>query len=214
MAEALTARQRDVLEMIRKCMHETQRPPTVREIGEHFQISSTNGVRAILLALERKGHLKRSPRLSRGLLPMDMAEAQENETNADWLEVPVLGRAAAGAPILAEETRDGEHLRVPRSWVPKGRDFFALKVRGESMCEAGIMDGDTVVAAKAAEARDGEIIVALLGDEATIKTFYSRPNMVELRPANHTFKPIHVKATSPEFRVLGKVVAVWRNYPI
>jgi repressor LexA len=196
-------------------MHEMQRPPTVREIGEHFQISSTNGVRAILLALERKGHLKRSPRLSRGLLPVDAPDSHgRDEASEEWLEVPLLGRAAAGAPILAEETRDGEHLRVPRSWVPKGRDCFALKVRGESMCEAGIMDGDTVVAAKAAEARDGEIIVALLGDEATIKTFYARPNMVELRPANHAFKPIHVKATSPEFRVLGKVVAVWRNYPI
>jgi repressor LexA len=214
MSETLTARQNEVLEFIRARMQEFHRPPTVREIGEHFQIRSTNGVRAILLALERKGSLQRSPRLSRGLMPVGMDEAQDRapgHSGEDWLEVPVLGRAAAGSPILAQETTD-EMLRIPRPAIPRGTPCFALKVRGESMREAGIMDGDFVIAAKSEVARNGDTIVALLGEEATIKTYHSEKGQVELRPENRDFKPIVVNARSEEFRVLGKVVAVWRTY--
>ena len=219
MSEALTARQKDVLDMIRTRMQESHRPPTVREIGAHFLIRSTNGVRAILLALERKGYLKRSPRLSRGLLPVGMEETHEAPVHTEaeresdeWLEVPLLGRAAAGSPILAEAAADAEMLRIPRPWVPRGQTCFALKVRGESMRDAGILDGDVVVAAKTHQARNGETVVAMLGDEATIKTFHATKGRVELHPANASFQPILVDANSPELRILGKVVAVWRTY--
>jgi len=221
MSELLTSRQQDVLEFIRARMKEFRCPPTVREIGEHFQIRSTNGVRAILLALERKGHLQRSPRLSRGLLPVEMEDHNEPEaaqqsvsTHEDWLEVPVLGRAAAGSPILAQEVHGGDMLRIPRPSIPRGTPCFALKVHGESMREGGILDGDYVIAAKTDKARNGDTIVALLGEEATIKIYHSDKGKIELRPQNRDFQPIQVHATGEEFRVMGKIVAVWRTYPM
>lgn len=215
MSEILTSRQQDVLEFIRARMQEFRRPPTVREIGEHFQIRSTNGVRAILLALERKGHLQRSPRLSRGLMPVGMEEAIKAEARDGgdgWLEVPLLGRAAAGSPILAQESHEAEMLKIPRPSIPRGTPCFAVKVRGESMREAGILDGDFVVAAKTNQARNGDTIVALLGEEATIKTYRASKDKVELLPQNRDFQPIVVDSRSEEFRILGKVVAVWRTY--
>ncbi len=212
MSHDLTARQREVLEMIRSYLAANHRPPTVREIGEHFRISSTNGVRAILLALEKKGRLTRSPHLSRGILPVEEPEGASSAAEPEnVLEIPLLGRVAAGSPILAEETA-GEMFSVPRGWVPHGGKCFALKVRGESMREAGIMNGDTIVAARTAEVCNGDIVVALLGDEATVKSYYRTSSEIELRPHNSEFQPIHVSASSPEFRVLGKVVAVWRGY--
>ncbi len=217
MSELLTSRQQDVLEFIRSRMQDTHRPPTVREIGEHFQIRSTNGVRAILLALERKGHLQRSPRLSRGLLPVSMEDTRETTAPSlargeDWLEVPVLGRAAAGSPILAQETHTGESLKIPRPSIPRGTKCFAVQVRGESMREGGILDGDYVIAAKTEQARNGDTIVALLGEEATIKIFQNEQGAVSLLPQNRDFQPIRVDSTSEEFRILGKVVGVWRTY--
>ncbi|MCB9496911.1 MAG: transcriptional repressor LexA [Fibrobacteria bacterium] len=220
----LTDRQREVLDFIRIRVRDNHRPPTVREIGDHFDIRSTNGVRVILDALEKKGHLKRSPRLSRGLTVVETPgslEAAESpsgassssETSAtlseDFLRIPLLGRVAAGAPILALENAE-ETLVVPRSLV-SARQAFALKVRGDSMLEAGILDGDIIFAQPQAQARKGETVVALVGDDATVKDFYPEGDKVRLQPRNSAYSPIWVTSQSPDFRILGKVIGVFRS---
>lgn len=215
----LTERQRDVLEFIRVRVRDNHRPPTVREIGDHFEIRSTNGVRVILDALEKKGHLKRSPRLSRGLSVIDSegdaleaAEASSHGNSSrseDWLRVPLLGRVAAGNPILALEHAE-ETMVVPRSLLPT-RQAFALKVRGDSMQEAGIFDGDIVFAHPQVQALRGETVVALVGDDATVKDFYPEGDKVRLQPRNSSYSPIWVTSTSPDFRILGKVIGVFRS---
>lgn len=215
----LTERQREVLDFIRVRVRDNHRPPTVREIGDHFEIRSTNGVRVILDALEKKGHLKRSPRLSRGLSVVESdastLEANESATSApttrelEWLRVPLLGRVAAGSPILALEHAE-ETLVVPRSLLPT-RQAFALKVRGDSMQEAGIFDGDIVFAHPQAQAQRGETVVALVGDDATVKDFYPEGDKVRLQPRNGAYSPIWVTSASPDFRILGKVVGVFRT---
>lgn len=218
----LTDRQREVLDFIRDRVRENHRPPTVREIGDHFDIRSTNGVRVILDALEKKGQLKRSPRLSRGLSVIDSpAELEAAEAlvtaartrgpvaSEDWIRVPLLGRVAAGAPILALEHAE-DTLVIPRSLLPT-REAFALKVRGDSMQEAGILDGDIVFAHPQAQAFRGEMVVALVGDDATVKDFYPEGDKVRLQPRNAAYSPIWVTSASPDFRILGKVVGVFRT---
>jgi repressor LexA len=171
----LTDRQREVLDFIRDRVRDSHRPPTVREIGDHFDIRSTNGVRVILDALEKKGQLKRSPRLSRGLSvidsPADLEAAEafvapvaakgtsrDIGLHEDLIRVPLLGRVAAGAPILALEHAE-DTLVIPRSLLPT-KEAFALKVRGDSMQEAGILDGDIVFAHPQNQAHKGETVVA------------------------------------------------------
>ncbi len=214
----LTERQREVLAFIRIRVRENHRPPTVREIGDHFEIRSTNGVRVILDALEKKGFLKRSPRLSRGLSVVDTDPASlgaaESPTSGaapevEWLSVPLLGRVAAGSPILALEHAE-ETLTIPRSMLSTSR-AFALKVRGDSMQEAGIFDGDIVFAHPQSQAQKGETVVALVGDDATVKDFYPEGDKVRLQPRNSSYSPIWVTSTSPDFRILGKVVGVFRS---
>lgn len=218
----LTHRQRQVLEFIRDRVNETHCPPTVREICDHFDIRSTNGVRVILEALEKKGHLKRSPRLSRGLTvvedgtPSTSAEASSSSSSSaltasdeEFFRIPLLGRVAAGQPILAVENAE-ETLTIPKSLlsVPNA---FALKVQGESMQEIGIMDGDIVFARPQSTANNGETIVALVGDEATVKDYYPERHRIRLQPRNATMEPIWISSRSPDFRILGKVVGVFRS---
>lgn len=215
----LTERQREVLDFIRVRVRDNHRPPTVREIGDHFEIRSTNGVRVILDALEKKGHLKRSPRLSRGLSVIESEgsalEAAESTSRhspvreEEWLRVPLLGRVAAGTPILALEHAE-ETMVVPRSML-SARQAFALKVRGDSMQEAGIFDGDIVFAHPQVQALRGETVVALVGDDATVKDFYPEGDKVRLQPRNASYSPIWVTSSSPDFRILGKVIGVFRS---
>ena len=217
----LTHRQRQVLDFIRERVKETHCPPTVREICDHFDIRSTNGVRVILEALEKKGQLKRSPRLSRGLSVVEEPSSPQVESPSpsaasvlhasedEFFRVPLLGRVAAGQPILALENAE-ETLTVPRSLlaVPNA---FALKVQGESMQEIGIMDGDIVFARPQSTANTGETIVALVGDEATVKDYYPERHRIRLQPRNSSMEPIWISSRSPDFRVLGKVVGVFRS---
>lgn len=218
----LTHRQRQVLEFIRDRVRDTHCPPTVREICEHFDIRSTNGVRVILEALEKKGHLKRSPRLSRGLSVVESeANAQtelpasssvresDSEEEEEFLRVPLLGRVAAGQPILAIEQAE-ETFTIPRTLLPT-KHAFALRVQGESMREIGIMDGDIVFAQPQSTAQTGETVVALVGDEATVKDYFPERHRIRLQPRNATMEPIWISSRSPEFRILGKVVGVFRT---
>ena len=213
----LTHRQRQVLDFIRDKVRDTHCPPTVREICDHFDIRSTNGVRVILEALEKKGQLKRSPRLSRGLSVVDEAPSTPtpasteilNTTDEEFLRIPLLGRVAAGQPILATENTE-ETLTIPRHMLSVS-NAFALKVRGESMQEIGILDGDIVFAHPQNTANTGETIIALVGEEATVKDYYPERHRIRLQPRNAAMEPIWISSRSPDFRILGKVVGVFRS---
>lgn len=188
-----------ILAFIQSFTREKGFPPTIREIGEAFGISSTNGVRYYLTMLEKGGHLKRSGRISRGIGPTSPPAATG---------IPILGRVAAGQPILAEENHEGTLETSEVFGDPRG--LFALKVRGDSMIDAGILAGDYVIVRSQEDARAGEIVVALVGDEATVKYYRPREDSVELVPANPKYEPI-VVAEESDFRILGTVRGVIRT---
>ena len=210
--QGLTKRQSQTLDFIRRSINERGYPPTLREIGEHMGIRSTNGVNDHLRALERKGYLRREDMKSRAL---KLVEAAETSTpvpiDDDMIEVQVLGRVAAGLPVLAEENII-DTVRIDRLLVRGGREIFGLRVSGDSMIEAGILSGDYVFVRKQSLAERGDIVVALIGDEATIKYYYPEREYVRFQPANAQMAPILVRAT--DFRstmLLGKVVGVYRR---
>jgi len=211
--QGLTKRQAQTLEFIRKSILERGYPPTLREIGEFMGIRSTNGVNDHLRALERKGYLRREDMKSRALKLIDEVPAGPPKANddGDIIDVRVLGRVAAGLPLLAEENVI-DSVRIDRMLVRGGRDVFGLRVTGDSMIEAGILSGDYVFVRKQSTAERGDIVVALIGDEATIKHYYPERDYVRFQPANSQMAPILVRAT--DFRstmLLGKVIGVYRR---
>jgi len=195
----MNERARDILSYIQRFSREHGYPPTIREIGEAFEISSTNGVRYYLHMLESAGHMKRSSKLSRGI--------EITAAPRPLMGSPVLGRVAAGQPILAEENFEGRLDTQDLFGDPSG--LFALRVRGDSMTEAGIHESDYVVVRQQDRAQAGQIIVALLEDEATVKYYQPRRDRVELVPANPKYEPIVVEPGT-EFRILGVVKGVMR----
>jgi repressor LexA len=198
----LTQREKRVLQFIVERTRERGAPPTIREIGEAFRISSTNGVRYYLTALERKGYIHRNRRLSRGIELVGGPQAAE---------VKVVGRVAAGQPILAEENVE-DTLLLDRSVVRDG-SVFALAVRGDSMVGAGILPGDRILVRQQRTADPGDIVVALLGDEATVKRFRPETGRVVLEAENPAYAPIVVDDTSENpFSLVGKVIGVLRVY--
>jgi repressor LexA len=204
----LTQRQEEVFEFIRKRSEETRLPPTVREIGEAFNISSTNGVRSILGALIKKGHIKRSPRLSRGI---ELIEVAPKPSLGEQLgvEIPILGRIAAGQPILAVQNLEGT-VTVDRDFLARQTNVFALRVKGDSMVQAGILDGDLVFARQQNSAEDGQIIAALVDDEATVKYYKPKDSSVELHSANPIYAPIIV-TPDRHFSIAGRIIGVMRK---
>jgi repressor LexA len=209
--QGLTKRQAQTLDFIRLSIEERGYPPTLREIGESMGIRSTNGVNDHLRALERKGYLRREDMKSRALrLVSQEPEAVANPDDSS-VDVQVLGRVAAGLPLLAEENVV-DTVRVDRMLVRGGRDVFGLRVQGDSMINAGILNGDYIFVRKQASADRGEIVVALIGDEATVKYYYPEKDYVRFQPANDQMAPILVRAT--DFRptmLLGVVVGVYRR---
>ncbi|MGZ3423801.1 MAG: transcriptional repressor LexA [Polyangiales bacterium] len=223
--QGLTHRQQMVLEYIRRSITDRGYPPTLREIGAHMGIRSTNGVNDHLRALERKGYLTREDMKSRALRPSDMgsvpgvsdaANGNDDTSHAvhedeRLVEVPVVGRVAAGLPILAEQNVV-DTVRIDRMLVRGGKDVFALRVQGESMIEAGIHDGDYIFVRKQPTAARGDIVVALLGDEATVKYYFPEKDRVRLQPANAQMAPIYVLASDfKQSMILGVVVGVYRK---
>jgi repressor LexA len=210
MGKELTPRQREILDFIRGMIENKGFPPTIREIGEKFKISSTNGVRAILSALIRKGYIRRKPLVSRGIELAKKARIlfDFNRTGS-YVTVPVLGRIAAGLPTLAVENVEGS-IALDKSFLPGG-DVFSLKVQGESMRDSGIFDGDWVLARVQSVAEKGDIVVAVIGEEATVKKYVPLRNRVKLEPANRAFKPILLDKGSEEFRIAGKVIGLLRK---
>ena len=212
MRPMLTDRQRQALDYIAECLDVRGYPPTLREIGEHMGIRSTNGVNDHLKALERKGYLLREELKSRALRPIDYGN-NAKEKRDDSLEINIIGRVAAGEPILAEENVI-DKVVVDRHFLGAvtQREVFGLVVRGESMIEDGIFDGDYIFVRKQSTAETGEIVVVMVDGEATCKRFYPEGDRVRLQPANETMSPIYVDRA--EFRavdILGKVCGVYRR---
>jgi repressor LexA len=202
--QPLTKRQKMVLDFIAESIEKRGYPPTLREIGAFMGIRSTNGVNDHLRALERKGHLTREDMKSRALRPMKTA------TSAT-VEVPVLGRVAAGAPIFASENVE-ETLHVDRSMLGHAEETFVLRVHGDSMIETGILDGDYLFVKKQMVANRGQVVVALLGDEATVKYYYPERDYVRFQPANPDYAPIIVRREDLNpTQILGVVIGVYRK---
>lgn len=200
--QPLTARQNDIYEYLRGRILTDGCPPTMREIGEQFGIRSTNGVRDALVVLEKKGYIRKTPFRSRGIELTD-------DVRTEVVSIPILGRVAAGLPLLAVENVDG-HIAVDRSFLPSG-EVFSLKIEGESMRDEGIKDGDLVLVRKQKSADRGAIVVALIGDEATVKRYYPERGRVRLEPANPDFGPIIIDKNAPGFSIVGVVVGLLRR---
>lgn len=199
--DSLTPRQGEILSWVKAFIHDQRMPPTVREIGNAFDIKSST-VFDLLKALERKGHLRRGELGARSLIVKGQAPCHEGGCE----EVRVVGRVRAGEPVEAIEDHCGT-IAVKKDLL-RGREGFALKVVGSSMVEAGILDGDYVIVRKQETADDGDIVVALIENEATLKRFFSDADGVRLEPANAALSPIRVR--SGEFAIQGTVVSVMR----
>lgn len=199
----LTGRQRQVFEFITRSIDERGYPPTLREIGAHMRIRSTNGVNDHLKALERKGWITREDLKSRALRPV--------ETTSMLVEVPLVGRVAAGQPLLAEENLEGT-VKVDRFFIGQTREVFALRVHGDSMIEDGIHDGDFIFVRKQLTADKGDTVVAMIDGEATVKRYYPEGDVIRFQPANSNMSPILVRRR--DFRsvnLIGVVVGVYRK---
>lgn len=209
----LTPRQQEVFEFIREYIETVNRPPTLREIGSKLQITSTNGVRSVLAALVKKNYINRSPKVSRGIdLPnIEPAEAPAFASDEKTLEIPIVGRVAAGQPILAVENLEGTVV-VDRDFLMRQENVFAVRVHGDSMKDAGIHHGDLLFARQQKDAERGQIVVALIGEETTVKYFHPDGDRIRLEPANEAYGPIIVDRSMPDFSILGRVIGVMRRY--
>jgi len=204
--DALTERQRKILDFIRRTVAQRGYPPSVREIGEAVGLNSPSSVHAQLAALSDKGFLAKDPSRPRAIRVKGARPAASASDVAGVREVPVVGRIAAGSPLLAEQNVE-DTLAVPEELTGRGT-LFALRVRGDSMVNAGILDGDTVIVREQPEASDGEIVAALVDEEeATVKRLSRKGGRLRLLPENDAYDPIEAE----NVRVLGKVVSVLRR---
>ncbi len=204
MSRDLTARQREIFSFIKESIGESGFPPTIREIGSHFDIT-VKGAYDHLKAIEKKGYLQCSSHKSRAIELIKEVD-DIHAASDDSIAVPLLGRIAAGEPLLAEENIE-EYLSLPRPSFTSGK-YFALKVSGDSMIEKGIFDGDIAVIRKQEDADNGDIVAALIDDEATLKTFSFTDGILKLLPANEAYQPI----VPDNCYILGKLAGIFRVY--
>ena len=202
MLQELTYKQQRIYEFLSNTIREKGYAPSIPEIGQKFKITSTRGVFDHLKALERKGYIRRV-----GKRAIEIISSSGRSALPEAKEIPIVGRVSAGMPILAEENIDG-FLPVATD-LARGKETFALKVRGDSMIEDGILDGDLVIIRRQDTAEKGDIVCALIGSEATLKRFYWKNNEITLKPANKNYEPIAV--SKGEFRIIGKATAVIRK---
>ena len=207
MRHDLTQAQDNILNFITETIRKHDRSPTIREIGERAGISSTNGVRYHLSILEKLGYIKRSKGISRGIEWLE--HHVKVEPSRSTVEVPLVGRVAAGVPVLAEENIEGR-IAVDEM-IARDEECFALRVNGDSMKNAGIISGDVVIVSPQPDATNGDIVVAMLGDEATVKTYAASKGKVVLRPENPDYDDIMLDKRG-DVRVLGKVVGLMRRF--
>jgi repressor LexA len=207
--ENLTARQHEIMEYILQEVQKKGYPPSVREIGEAVGLSSSSTVHAHLEKLEELGYLRRDPTKPRAIEVLDNGgiTTGSDQTNffKNLMQVPVIGTVTAGVPILAEQNIQ-DYFPLPRDFARHG-DLFMLKIKGDSMIEAGIFDDDLVIVDRVPTAANGEIVVALLEDEATVKRFYKEPDRIRLQPENEHYEPIYCH----DVQILGKVVGLIRK---
>ncbi|MFZ1126271.1 MAG: transcriptional repressor LexA [Candidatus Baltobacteraceae bacterium] len=196
-----TERQARILEVIRDFTHQRGYPPSVREIGERVGLSSSSTVQSHLKSLEKRGLISRDPTKPRALITNDV----RRERPPEYGLLPIVGKVAAGTPITAAENVEGEWV-VPAELARKAGSFV-LRVQGDSMIEAAILDGDLIVVAPQPDARNGEIVVAMLDGEATVKRFFRESGRVRLQPENRAMEPIY----AADVTVLGRVEAVFRR---
>jgi repressor LexA len=224
--QPLTERQEMILDFIRRSIRERGYPPTLREIGAQMGIRSTNGVSDHLRALERKGYLSREDMKSRALRPTQPPPGANDDGDGeatfdihadaqpenDVVRVPLVGRVAAGPLTFASQNVEQQIMMDPSLLRASGGETFALRVRGDSMIDAGINDGDILFVRRQETATKGEIIVALVGDEATVKRYFPERDHIRLQPENKRLAPIYVRR--PElggFKILGVVVGLFRS---
>ena len=200
--DKLTGKQQNIYDFIKECLNNEGYTPTMREIADYFGYNSTNTVNDHLQALAKKGYIIKKPGAARGIILTDI----NNETVAMNKGVPIIGRVAAGSPISAVENLDG-YLELSEFY---NESHFALHVRGDSMIDAGIWDGDFVIVREQPVVRNGEIGVAIVAGEATVKRISINNNEAILYPENEFYSPIRVDLTETEFRIAGKVVGLHR----
>lgn len=199
----ITAKQQQILDYIKEEILKKGYPPTVREICETVNLKSTSSVHSHLETLEKNGYIRRDPTKPRAI---EICDDSFQIVRTEMISLPIVGNVAAGQPILAQENIE-EYFPVPSDVVPKG-DSFILKVRGDSMINVGIFNGDRIFVNTCADASNGDIVVALVEDSATVKTFYRENGYVRLQPENDEMEPIIVD----DCQILGKVFGVFRIY--
>ncbi len=200
MAKGVTRRQQQVLDFIAAEIRAKGYPPSVREIGAAVGLSSSSTVHSHLAALERKGLVKRDPSKPRALLLAGRPRPADKA-----FDIPLVGQVAAGQPILASQNIE-DHIGWPKTLTPE--PTFALRVKGDSMIEDGIFEGDIVMVRQQPTADNGDTVVALIGDEATVKRFYLEPSRIRLEPANRAYEPVYTS----EAAIVGKVVGLLRRF--
>jgi repressor LexA len=202
MIEIKSGKQSEIYEFIKNQVNTKGYPPSVREICEAVNLSSTSTVHGHLTRLEKKGLIRRDPTKPRAIELL-----QEPHNKKEMIDIPIIGKVTAGIPILAQESIE-DYLTIPLDFVNSTNELFILKVQGESMIEAGIHDKDLAIIEKTSIASNGEIIVALIENEATIKTFFKEDGHIRLQPENSTMEPIIVD----NCKILGKLSGIYRKY--
>jgi repressor LexA len=205
MKNELTERQKEVFEFLKDFLRERGFPPTLREIASHFGLRGPKAPQKTLNILERKGYIRKVPGGSRAIEILSYPQFSLTHI----LSVPIVGRVRAGEPLLAIENIEG-YINLDRSLVSSG-DVFLLRVQGDSMIEAHIQDGDFALVKPQPNAENGEIVVALIEDEATIKRIFKKRDLIRLEPANPKMEPIVVKKGEKKVTIVGKVVGIFRK---
>jgi len=200
----ISPKQAEILEYIKNEIINRGFPPTVRDICDAVNLKSTSSVHSHLETLERNGYIRRDPTKPRAI---EIVDDNFNLARRELVNVPVVGRVAAGEPILAVENVEN-YFPIPAEFMPNSQTFM-LNVKGESMVNAGILDGDQILVQQQSTAENGEIVVALIDDSATVKTFYKEDGYYRLQPENDAMEPIIVKG---ELQILGKVIGVFRFF--
>ena len=200
----ITAKQKEILEYIKVQILERGYPPAVREICEAVHLKSTSSVHSHLETLEKNGYIRRDPTKPRAI---EICDDSFQMVRTEMISLPVVGNVAAGQPILAEENIES-YFPIPAEFIPGGDPSFILKVRGDSMINAGISNGDQIFVQSCSTARNGDMVVALIDDSATVKTFYREKGHIRLQPENDNMDPIIVN----DCKILGKVFGVFRIY--
>lgn len=198
----ITAKQQEILEYMKKEILSKGYPPSVREICDAVSLKSTSSVHAHLETLEKNGYIRRDPTKPRAI---EILDDDFNLTRREVANVPIIGEVAAGQPLLAVENIKN-YFTIPIEFMPKN-ECFMLVVKGESMINVGIYDGDMILVERRQDVRNGEIVVALVDDSATVKTFYKEDGYIRLQPENDTMEPIIV----PDCEILGKVIGLYRQ---